>query len=242
MKNLIAKIKALRMKVAIWLCRHSRLHQNKVIFWSDDLKNYGCNPKYLTEYLAKQTEKKLDLVWVFNESAKTPIRLPDGVRTVRYFSLKYLYELHTAKFIVCNARMSPALYFHKRRGQVYIQTWHSSMRLKMIEGDANLPESYVEIAKADSANIDLLISGSAYSTQIFRRAFWYDGRILESGTPRCDILLCPDAERQERTREALGIPKNVKTILYAPTFRKGYAKNDLGLDYEALRNAAAERL
>ena len=34
-----------------------------------------------------------------------------------------------------------------------------------------------------------LLSGCKYSTEIFKRAFWYDGEILECGTPRNDLFL-----------------------------------------------------
>ena len=50
--------------------------------------------------------------------------------------MEYLKELHTAKFVICNMRTGNAHYWKKRSGQIYIQTWHSSLRLKMIEGDA----------------------------------------------------------------------------------------------------------
>ena len=60
----------------------------------------------------------------------------------------------------------------------------------MIEGDApSLPADYIKSAKEDSKKIDLLLSGCAFSTEVFRRAFWYDGEIMEGGTPRCDPLL-----------------------------------------------------
>lgn len=240
-KVLINFIKGLRHRAYIAFYRMLPLKRNKIICWSNNLKSYGCNPKYLTEYLAENFPNEFDIVWVFNEDAEIPQALPAGVRVVRYFSLDYLRELHTAKFIVTNARIAKSLYFHKRRGQFYIQTWHSSLRLKKIEGDAELPQSYVENAMADSANIDMLISGCKFSTEIFKNAFWYNGRILECGTPRCDMFFKNDGVAEAAVRAEYGIADDVKIALYAPTFRKGYAENDLGIDYKRLKTALEKR-
>ena len=81
--------------------------------------------------------------------------------------------------------------YKKRDGQFYVQTWHSSLRLKKIEADAvdGLTDNYIKMAKADSKQTDLLISGCQFSTEIFRRAFWYDGPIVSTGTPRGDVLI-----------------------------------------------------
>lgn len=237
---MLSLIKKLRLKAYIALFRILPVQKNKIICWSDNLKSYGCSPKYIAEYLAKHRNGKYDIVWVFNEEAKIPDNIPDGIRIVRYFSIDYLRELHTAHIIICNCRMAPALMFKKRKGQKYIQTWHSSLRLKTIEGDTKLPDSYVEIAKQDSKNIDLLISGCEFSTDIFRRAFWYDGEIFGSGTPRCDIFF-ENSTARSKMCEDLGIKETNKVLLYAPTFRKDYKANDLGLDYGMLKSALEKR-
>ncbi len=237
---MLSLIKKLRLKAYIALFRMLPIQKNKIICWSDNLKSYGCSPKYIAEYLAKNRRGKYDIVWVFNEDAKIPDNIPDGIRVVRYFSIDYLRELHTAHIIICNCRMAPALMFKKRKGQKYIQTWHSSLRLKKIEGDTNLPEAYIESARKDSANIDLLISGCEFSTDIFRRAFWYNGEIFGCGTPRCDIFFESSTARSKMCGD-LGINEKSKVLLYAPTFRKDYKANDLGLDYAALKSALEKR-
>ncbi len=238
---LISFIKGLRHRVYIALFRALPIQKNKIICWSNNLKSYGCSPKYITEYLAHNFPHKYDIVWVFNEETEIPDNLPQGVRAVRYFSIDYLRELHTAKIIITNARIGGALMFHKRRGQFYIQTWHSSLRLKKIEGDAALPESYISNAKKDSANIDLLISGCDFSTEIFNNSFWYNGEILKSGTPRCDMFFEGEGENCSAVREFYDIPSDKRLALYAPTFRKGYEQNDLGLDYASLKLSLEKR-
>jgi CDP-glycerol glycerophosphotransferase len=67
---------------------------------------------------------------------------------------------------------------------------------------------------------DLLVSPSPYCTGIFRRAFAYDGEILELGRPSNDVLVGPDAPAlREEVREHLGIPQDQTVLLYAPTWR-----------------------
>lgn len=182
MKELVLKIKGFRHKAYLTFCHSLPIQENKIIVWCSGFRAYGDSPKYITEFLLKNTPGQYDIVWVFEMGISIPDDLPQEVHIVRYFSMEYLREISTAKFIICNARTGPYHYFNKRPGQIYIQTWHSSLRLKMIEGDASsLPDSYVNAAKEDSKKIDLLLSGCAFSTEIFRRAFWYDGAIMEGG-------------------------------------------------------------
>ena len=73
----------------------------------------------------------------------------DGIRKVKVTSLRYIYELCTSKIIITNFRTTDT--FIKRKDQYYIQTWHSSLRLKQIEKDteSTLPKDYVNMAKKD---------------------------------------------------------------------------------------------
>lgn len=220
MKNdFVKKIKQLRINILIVFYSLIPLKKNKIIFWSNAFKSYGCNPKYMTEYLLNKYGMKFDIVWVFDASLPKFENLPKEIRTVKYFSKEYLYELHTAKFVVCNSRTSDSYMWHKRKKQVYIQTWHSSIRLKTIEKDAEnfLPQSYIDAAINDSKKIDYIISGCNFSTEIFKNSFWYNGKILECGTPRIDYLI-----NQSKTADLYkktNLSDEYHYILYAPTFR-----------------------
>lgn len=242
--NPIAKLKKMRLRAYIGIYRCLPIKRNKIILWADNFKHYGCSPKYITEYILKQYPGKYDLVWVFDHDVNVPLDLSSGIRVVRYFSLKYLRELHTARFIICNTRMGYAHMWHKRKEQKYIQTWHSSIRLKKIEGDAseNLPQTYIEQAKSDSLRTDLIVSGCEFSTRIFKNAFWYDGPILQAGTPRCDIFfkgLCNEV--RQKVHRILGIDPEMKILLYAPTFRHGFVPNLHGLDFSRIVEALNTR-
>lgn len=237
--SVISNIKQMRHDAYIWKFTHQKIQNNKIILWADSFKHFGCSPKYIALYLLKNYPGKFDIVWVFETGSKVPEDLPEGIRTVEYFSIDYLRELHTAKFVICNMRTGDAYYWHKRPEQVYIQTWHSSLRLKKIEGDAieSLGEEFAQKAKKDSEKIDLLLSGCDFSTDIFKRAFWYDGEILKSGTPRCDVLISGNADAKEKVYSTYNIPQGNKLMLYAPTFRKNKKADVYGMDFSKLDKA-----
>lgn len=233
--RLITRIKALRHKLYQGFWRRMPIQKNKVIAWSDDYKSFGCSPKYAICYLAKHFPGKFDLVWVLEQGRPVPEDFPEGVRLVRHFSMEYLKEIATARVIICNHRTGSVHYFKKRKGQYYIQTWHSSLRLKKIEGDApGLGEDYARFAQKDSAKIDLLLSGCGFSTDIFRRAFWYDGEIFEHGTPRCDGFFGDNSAVKEKVFRFYGIENGKKLALYAPTFRKDKKAGIYGMDFAML--------
>ena len=207
------------------------IRKNKVLFIGYYGAQYGCNPKYLSEYFTKENGN-LKIVWAFINPSKYTL---NNIAKVKYYSLRYFYELSTSKVIITNYRLP--LYFKKRAKQTYIQTWHSSLRLKMIENDAieTIPQTYLEMAKHDSSQIDILLSGCEFSTQIFKRAFWYNGEIFESGTPRCDMLFKQDDVLINQLKNRLGISSTTKLLLYAPTFRKNNSLEAYDIDFNRLK-------
>lgn len=218
-------------KILLTIFRLLPIKQNKILFIGYYGSQYGCNPKYLSEYFSK-TDNRLKIIWAFIDPLKYNL---ENILKVKYYSIRYFYELSTSKVIITNYRLPQ--YFKKRSNQTYIQTWHSSLRLKMIEDDAveTIPTSYIQMAKHDSQQIDILLSGCEFSTQIFKRAFWYNGEILECGTPRCDILFNQDKTLISKLKTNLGIPTDVKLLLYAPTFRKDNSLDAYDINFEQLK-------
>lgn len=106
----------------------------------------------------------------------------------------------------------------------------------------NARESCLERVRADSRQIDYLLSNCRWLTQVFRGSFFYDGEILETGSPRNDILLRGTEGRATAVRAALGLPAGSKLLLYAPTFRDGgKAPVPPMPDWEQLREALTRR-
>lgn len=224
----VMKIKNIMYK----MFRKFPIKRNRVLFFSYYGANYGGSPKYLSEYFVKNNPN-LDIVWAFTDVAKH--KNIKNLKLVKYSSFKYYYYLATSHFIITNYRMT--LDFEKRKGQRYIQTWHSSLRLKMIEKDAEdtLPKHYIEMAKKDSKQIDLLLVGNRKSKQIYEKSFWYDGDYLECGTPQCDLFFEKGKEYKTKVMNGLGLAGEKKILLYAPTFRKDHNLAVYNVDYENLK-------
>ena len=196
-------------------------------------KGFGDNPKAIALELLK-ADPSLDLVWL---TRNPDLELPQGIRPCRFGTPQAVRELSTAKVWVDNSRGGA---HYKKKGQFYLQTWHG-FALKCIEASAkNLPQHYVQQAKADSQRIDLLISNSDFMTELYRRDFWYDGQIAAFGSPRNDVFFHP-TDAGDQVRDFFGLSADTKLLLYAPTFRDDGSVEAYGLDAEGALNACEVR-
>ncbi|MBQ7596195.1 MAG: CDP-glycerol glycerophosphotransferase family protein [Clostridia bacterium] len=216
---MIKNIKKLLKKSAciiFYVLRVFPLKNNRVLFSCFQGEGYGDNLKPIADKLLD--DENIEIIWLVNKHFDD---MPSKIKQVDNHSFKRFYYLATAKVWVNNERFS--IYVRKRKGQVYIQTWHSSLRLKKIEGDAAefLPKSYIECAKNDSKMADYIPCGCEFSKKTYRESFWYDGPILMCGTPKFDIYFDEKECRKikENLAEKYGVG-NKKVILYAPTFRR----------------------
>jgi CDP-glycerol glycerophosphotransferase len=240
MINTLEQIKRMIILCIIHLFNLLPIKNYKIFLYSYYGAQYGDNPKYISEYIKENDQQgTYDIVWAFTDLEST--QHLSNIRKVKVMTLRYFYELCTSKIIITNFRTTD--YFVKRKNQYYIQTWHSSLRLKQIEKDAEaaLPPHYVEMAKRDSKKCDLLLSGCRYSTEIFKRAFWYKGEIFESGIPRNDVLLRGNKDKVKAIKDKLNLSANTKVLLYAPTFRKDHRLDVYDLDYEPMLKAAQKK-
>lgn len=213
---------------------------NRVLFYSYYGEHYSGSPKYISEYLS--VDENLSIIWAFTQPDKyTNIQ---NCKIIKYGSLKYYYYLATSGTIVTNYRQTKE--FKRRKKQKYIQTWHSSLRLKMIEKDAEetLKPNYIKMAQSDSNEISYLISGSQKSSEIFRQSFWYDGEIVPTGTPQCDLFFdnIQVEKCKEKVRNHYNLTSKEKIILYAPTFRKDYTTDAYIKDFNELKRAFEDAL
>ena len=181
-------------------------------------RQYSDNTRAIHEELLRRRDPRR-MVWAVEHHG---VEVPDGVETVLSGSRAYYQALGRARWVVSNDSMPK--HYVKREGSRYGQTWHGTP-LKRIGFDIeNLQMSnkkYLEQFAKEVAKWDALVSPNAYSTEIFRRAFAYDGPVLEIGYPRNDVFHRPE-DCQARTasvRARLGIEPGQQVILYAPTWR-----------------------
>ena len=113
----------------------------------------------------------------------------------------------------------------------------------MVEKDVEtlLPKNHIKCAKNDSLMADLIISNSKWNTNVIKRAFWYNGKILECGTPRLDSHFHLKYHDLAITKKRIGLSENMNYVLYAPTFRNSGDLNIYNLDYEKLCNALSKK-
>lgn len=168
-----------------------------------------------------------DIVWACAPS----LALPESVRGVRIGSARYVYELMTARVWIDNARKQN--WVKKRKGQLYIQTWHGPVCIKMIEKDAisAVTPSYVTKAKNDSKNADYIVAETAFMEKIIKTAFWYNGSIIKAEFKDQESV---STARKQQILHELGICKDCNIVLYAPTFRKNENVDCYNLDYKKL--------
>lgn len=224
-----------------FLCRIFPIRRKKILFISHLGKNISCNPKYLCDYIQEFHSSEFDLYFAYDSNV---ISKPDTCGTCKYIDInskRFIYELNTCRFLISNTRIPLWFKYPHKKNQTYIQTWHSSLRLKKIEGDANLSKEYESFAKKDSAQTDYLLSGCKLSSEIFNRAFWFNGSILESGTPRIDYLLSTESFKKNEFLDTLKLNHNYKYALYAPTFRTTISPETFMPDFVILSSALKQK-
>lgn len=212
-----------------FLFRVFPIEKNKIVICNFSGRGYGDNGKYIVEEILKEN-KGYDVVWLLKKEFSENSGLPINIRTVKYGSIKSIYELTTARLWIDNCRSK--FFLLKRKSQFYIQTWHGGLGLKKIEADAihSLGNRYIKYAKRDSALADIFISNSQHLSDIYKRAFWYSGNILECGYPKNDILFSDKTIYRENVRAEYNLKENTKILLYAPTFKNHFDKKSYNIE------------
>ncbi len=209
--------------------------RDAIMFVSWKGKQCADNPLAIAAELRRRGDRR-EQIWAVTDYA---LPAPEGARTVLTGTQDYFDALARCRYLISNDDM-PA-HYRKPPGQFYVQTWHGTT-LKRIGFDVEQPQAisgaaYLRHLAVDVARWDLLLSPNPFSTPHLRRAFRYDGEVLESGYPRNDVLSSPDAASiAAGVRRRVGVPDGKRVVLYAPTWRdddrdrSGRYRFDLRLD------------
>ncbi len=194
------------------------INRKKIVFTTfEGNGGYCCNPRYIAEEILNR-KLDLELVWLVNDMSK---KFPKGIRKVKNTFWNRAYHLSTAKIWIDNTRKP--LGTLKRKKQVYLQTWHGAIEFKAVgkyRGKA-FPKIAEVISRKDSEQIDYLISNSKWYTKHVPKMLVYNGEIIKTGSPRCDVLINKRDEKRKEIRKRYQIPQDANIVLYAPTFRGG---------------------
>lgn len=219
-----------------YLGKRLKITPNKIVFMTYQ-NQYTCNPKYITEQL-KENEK-LELVWIVDKATlKSPqdYGIPSSVRLVERNTYQSFVELMTAKIWVDNALNCLWKIIPKKKGQIYIDTWHGSMGIKRLDTYNPSKGYWRSIAKKSNHYIDYLISNSRFEEEIFKSAYWPDVKVLRVGHPRNDLFYNKElmVSLRKKVLDYYGFEDSVKLLLYAPTFRENKDISCFNIDYEKL--------
>nr|WP_300816385.1 CDP-glycerol glycerophosphotransferase family protein [uncultured Acetatifactor sp.] len=231
--------------IPFYLCRLIPIRKRKIVFCCiEGTTGYTCNPKYIAEELIRRDEG-YELVWLVNDVSK---EFPEQIRVVRNTLWKRAYQLSTAGFWIDNSRKQ--LEARKRKGQIYIQTWHAKLGFKptCLDRGASFSKIAYLVSKHDSDMIDYVLSNSEWYDKTLPTGMIYNGPVLRTGSPRCDILVNGRKKGRRRVRERYGLQEDDRIIMYAPTFRGGSQGTDRMVemgqgfpDYGRLIKALEER-
>ena len=216
------KFKAFISSLVYYACWIFPINKNKIVMWTfEGTGGYGCSPRYIADELLKrkvQGKNDLEIFWLLEDMDK---EFPKEIKKVKSTLWTRAYHLSTARFWIANTRTFYGA--KKRKGTIYFQSWHGTVALKPIgkyRGERLSRMAYL-VSKYDSGLIDYALSGSRWCTNMWPDGLIYDGEIIETGTPRCDIFFSGIEEKHIALRKEYGLPKDAKILLYAPTFRGG---------------------
>lgn len=227
--------------------KNKRINNKKIVFANFKGNGFGCNAKYIALEIIKR-KLPYELVWLVKNPSEEDLlkEFPTSIRIVNFRKHQALKELATAKIWIDNQRKI----YHVKKGlskkenQHYIQTWHGSLGIKKIGMDSNwttaAPE-WVPYGKADAKMIDYITSNSNFESDVYKRNFWGNGKILKYGHPRNDIFFTDTNKIRTKVLEKLGIDKNKKICLYVPSYRDDGRIYCFGLEYNELQKTLNEK-
>jgi len=199
--------------------------KNVVLFESFGGASFTCNPYAIFLRLWKDPQfKSWTFVIVINEAKKIPDHFKRASNFVPVTKNSYLYThyLATARILVNNATFP--VYFTKKKGQVYINTWHGTP-WKTLGNDNPLQNGNTA---RNFIHADCLLSPNEHTSDILIKRYGIDGlfqgELLESGYPRIDLLIKATRGSKQKLKERLRLVDEKPIVLFAPTYR-GFWKN-----------------
>lgn len=190
------------------------------LFSSYEGRQYSDNPKYFYLYLKEKYGDNFKYIWVLNKKEAE-------LKTVKFLSLKHIYYLMTAKYIISNLGIEP--FIPKRKTQIFINTWHGSGAYKCQTLNEKLLKDKYTVNCRDyrAKNTNYYLSGCRKYSEVSSESWNVDiSKFIPIGTTRNDIFFSNNIEKiRLRVFEDLGISPEYGYILYAPTFRGNSFRN-----------------
>jgi len=187
--------------------------KKKMVFFS--IPDIADNPYYLYKYMKENHPGKFDYYWLTSNVIDDVSLKP--ANTYNLFSLKGLYHLYTAKYLISNhCDDFVDMVFSKRH--VWLNLWHGmpvktigycekSVPKKIIKRYKKLAEMSYQFATSDIFKALVLCS--------FKSDY---KKCLVTGSPRCDGIF--ETSNDIEIRKYFNFDNYKKVILYSPTYKQ----------------------
>ena len=197
------------------------LRENYIFYSSQCGKSWNGNPRAILDYLLKNEKfKNFQHIILYNniqddEVLKYKAKYKN-ITFIKTSSKLYAKYAESCKYLIADNTLSP--YFIKKEGQIYINSWQSTL-LKPLGKDTGLIWESDNISK-NCLQIDYFITPNQFTSDLFFKAYYTDklfqGEIINVGYPRNDVIYNCD---KDTVRRKLNIAKDQKIVVYAPTWR-----------------------
>lgn len=181
-------------------------------------QGYGCNLKAIVEQVVATygIDTKYEIVWLVNDTER---EFPSFIKKVKNNYINRAFYLSTSGIWLDNYRKPFEV--RKLRKQLYINTWHGMMGFKTVGKlrGTEFPKIAELVSRNDSQMVDVFLSNSNWVDNVIKQAFLYDGRIIRTGSPRCDRFFNNSPEEREEVLKKNGLDVGYKYVIYAPTAR-----------------------
>jgi CDP-glycerol glycerophosphotransferase len=177
------------------------------------------NPYYIIQYLLQEPKyKDLQLVVAGGADAKKALKtLPNHqlIKTCSVHSIDYCYWLAVAEFLINDVTFP--VYFSRRDGQKYLNTWHGTP-LKTLGRKIAYNPFFLSNTQRNFLHATHILSPNVHTEDVLLRDYMiehiWNGKVLRNGYPRNDLF----SNGQLNTEETIAIQKKFN-IAFMPTWR-----------------------
>ncbi len=222
MKAIIKIIEIYIMRIFVRILYIFPIKKNRIVINSYRGSQYSCNPKYISEYLVDNYPNRFEIIWAFNDLDKFSFLKKDGIKLVKYHSLRHIFFEATAKVSINN--IGSYSYLPLRKKQFHINTCHGGAGCKTMglteSANSNLMKKTIQMS-TDETNI-ITSTSKEFDKDIAIGDLGFKGDTFKCGFPRNDVIFKQkngEVNLKDKICKYYDISSDSYIVLYAPTWR-----------------------
>lgn len=192
------------------------LDTEKIVLASNTRKELSGNLLYIYNYLVEHNSEK---------EIKVVTKEKENILYNFFFQLKCAKEMANSKYIIIDDYFPLVYTFNIRENAKLIQVWHACGAFKKI-GNSRKNNSFCKYTLTHKNYTDAIVSSESIRKN-YAEAFDIDIKKVHAlGVPRTDMFFDEKImkKKNEELLKKLGIGKEKRIILFAPTFRGNNVK------------------